>query len=86
MLERENIAEEVDMDYRGVVEVIAKEVDDEKAKETAAENSNSSRKQVGRSTGLVDRPQYQSFGRPARSTDVHGRAQDGAVDRARSTN
>ena len=55
MLERENIAKEVDMDSRGVVEVIAKEVDDEKAKETAAENSNSSRKQVGRSTGPVDR-------------------------------
>ena len=30
---KENIAEEVDMDCRGVVEVIAKEVDDEKAKE-----------------------------------------------------
>ena len=38
------------MDCQGVVEVIAKEVDDEKVKKTAAENSNSSRKQVGRST------------------------------------
>ena len=37
LLERENIAEEVDMDCRGVVEVIAKESDDKKAKETAAE-------------------------------------------------
>ena len=65
-MERENIAEEVDMDCRGVVEVIAKEVDDEKAKETAAENSRSSR------TGWpVDRPQHQELGRPARSTGVH---------------
>ena len=32
LLERENIAEEVDMDCRGVIEVIANEVDDEKAK------------------------------------------------------
>ena len=30
MLERENIAKEVDMDSREVVEVIAKEVDDER--------------------------------------------------------
>ena len=51
MLERENIAKEVDMDYRGVVEVIANEVDDEKVKETAAEISSSNR------TGWpVDRP------------------------------
>jgi len=57
LLERENITEEVDMDCRGVIEVIAEEVDDEKAKETAAENSSSSRKQVGRSTGPVDCPQ-----------------------------
>ena len=51
--------------------MIAEEVDDEKTKGTAAENSSSSRKKVGRSTGPVDRPQYQNFGRPARSTDVH---------------
>ena len=31
-------------------------------------NSSSSRKQVGRSTGPVDRPQYQKFGRPSRLT------------------
>ena len=67
-MERENIAKEVDMDCRGVVEVIAKEVDDEKAKETTAENSSSSsRKQVGQSTGPVDRPQHQERGRPATS-------------------
>ena len=30
LLERENIAKEVDMDSRGVVEVIAEEVDDER--------------------------------------------------------
>ena len=29
VLERENIAKEVDMDCRGIVEVIANEVDDE---------------------------------------------------------
>ena len=85
LLERENIAEEVDMDCRGVVEVIAKEVDDEKAKETAAENSNSSRNQVGRSTGPVDLPQYQSFGRPARSTDVHNMHRVREQSTARST-
>ena len=51
--------------------MIAEEVDDEKAKETAVENRSSSRKQVERSTGLVDCPQYQKFGRPVRSTDVH---------------
>ena len=51
--------------------MIAEEVDDEKTKGTTAENSSSSRKQVGRSTGPVDRPQDQEFGRPARSTDVH---------------
>jgi len=38
LLERENIAEEVDMDSRGVVEVVAKEVDDEKAKENSSRN------------------------------------------------
>ena len=38
LLERENIAQEVDMDCRGVVEVIAKEVDDEKAKENSSRN------------------------------------------------
>ena len=32
LLERENITEEADMDCRGVVKVIANEVDDEKAK------------------------------------------------------
>ena len=69
-MERENIAEEVDMDCRRVVEVIAEEVNDEKAKETAAENSSSSRKQVGRSTGPVDRPQYQDFGRSVRSIRI----------------
>ena len=68
MLERENIAKEVDMDCRGVVEVIVKEVDDEKAKETAAENSSSSR------TGWpVDRP-----GRPPAAS---GTRSTGAVDR-----
>ena len=46
----------------------AEEVDDEKTKGTAAENDSSSRKQVGRSTGPVDRPQYQKFGRPSRLT------------------
>ena len=48
--------------------VIAKEVDDKRTKEEAAENSSSSRKQVGRSTGPVDRLQYQKFGRPSRLT------------------
>ena len=38
MLERENIAEKVDMDCREVVEVIAKEVDDEKVKENSSRN------------------------------------------------
>ena len=66
--------------------MIAGEVDDKKAKETTAENSSSSsRKQVGQSTGPVDRPQHQDFGRPARSTDVHKRAQVGARSTARST-
>ena len=51
--------------------MIAGEVDDKKVKETAAANSSSSRKQVERSTGPVDRPQYQKFGRPGRSIDVH---------------
>ena len=50
--------------------MIAKEVDDEKTKGTAAESSSSSRKQVGRSTGPVDRPQYQELDRP-RCTNVH---------------
>ena len=68
LLERENIAKEVDMDCQGIVEVIAKEVDDEKPKETAAENSSSSR------TGWpVDRP-----GRPAAAS---GTRSTGAVDR-----
>ena len=74
--------------------MIAEEVDDEKTKGTAAENNSSSRKQVGRSTGLVDRPQHQEFGRPARSTDVHKRAQtctswssvDRPVDRLEAPN
>ena len=42
-------------DSQEVVEVIAKEIDDERRKRTAAGNSSSSRKQVGRSTGPVDR-------------------------------
>ena len=61
------------MDCRGVVEVIAKEVDDGKAKETTAENSSSSRKQVGRSTGPVDRRAQHAQGQRAvdRPVDRH---------------
>ena len=43
VLERENIAKEVDMDSRGVVEVIAKEVDDERQRRQQQKNSSSSR-------------------------------------------
>ena len=65
--------------------MIAEEVDDERTKETADKNSSSSRNQKFRSTGPVDRPQYQKFGRPARSTDVHNMHGDGARSTARST-
>ena len=54
LLEREIIAEEFDNGLPRVVEMIAKEVDDERRKRTAAGNSSSSRKQAGRSTGPVD--------------------------------
>ena len=64
--------------------VIAKEVDNRQTKEQAAENS-SSRKQRWRSTGPVDRPQYQEIGRPARSTDVHNVHSVRARSTARST-
>ena len=52
LLERENIAEKVDMDCRGVIEVIAKEVDDGK------DEGNSRRKQQQQqeSEVPVDRP------------------------------
>ena len=65
--------------------MIAEEVDDERTKETADENSSSNRNQKFRSTGLVDRPQYQKFGRPAQSTDVYNMHEVGVRSTARST-
>ena len=54
LLERENIAKEVDMNCQ-VLSKIAREVDDKKAKGTAAGNSSSSRKS-GRSVDRSGRP------------------------------
>ena len=70
-MERENFAKEFDMDSQGVVEVIAKEVDDERRRKQQQKIVVAAAGAGDRSTGPVDRPQYQSFGRPARSTDVH---------------
>ena len=85
MLERENIAKEVDMDCRGVVEVIAKEVDDEKAKGNSSSKAANSSRSKGSVDRPVDRPHKQEIGRPAWSTDVHNVHKEISRSTARST-
>jgi len=84
LLERENIAKEVDMDSREVVEVIVKEVDDERRRKQQQQKI-AAAEQAQRSTGAVDRPHKQVIGRPARSTDVHNVHMERARSTARST-
>ena len=77
LLERENIAKEVDMDSRGVVEVIAKEVDDERRRKQqqkiAAAAGNRLVGRPVRSTGPVDRRAQHAQGQRAvdRPVDRH---------------